>query len=182
MVRATARLAYSSSSLQAVPLSVPGARPPGWPLRLLPLELVGTRLLQKRWLRRSAAPEASTQNDDHYEYIRVPREKMAPVNNGLTETVQHQVSDSAGPQNAAPVLHSVPVQPPAPASQQWRRDSSTMSYTRVSVVQPGGCGDTSVDSVENDPHLEALTKHPTGRLPVPGVSAAAEVKVLMDSG
>ena len=61
-----------------------------------------------------AAPEASTQNDDDYVYIRVPRENMVAVDNGLTETVQHQVSQSAGPQNAAPVLHSVPVQLPAP--------------------------------------------------------------------
>ena len=53
---------------------------------------------------------------------------------------------------------------------------------RVSVVQPGGCGDTSVDSVENEPHLEGLTQHLAGGLAVPGTSAAAEVKVLMDSG
>ena len=63
-----------------------------------------------------AAPEAFTQNDEDYVYIRVPREKMAPVDNGLTETVQHQVSHSAGPQNAAPVLHTVPVQLAATAS------------------------------------------------------------------
>ena len=36
-----------------------------------------------------AATEASTQNDD-YVYIRVPRENMATVDNGLTETGQHQ--------------------------------------------------------------------------------------------
>ena len=63
-----------------------------------------------------AAPEPSWQNDD-YVCIRVPRERMAPMDYGLTETVQHQVSQSAGPQNAAPVLHSVPVQLPAPALQ-----------------------------------------------------------------
>ena len=34
-----------------------------------------------------AAPGTSTQNDEVYVYIRVPREKMAPVDNGLTETV-----------------------------------------------------------------------------------------------
>ena len=33
-----------------------------------------------------------------------------------------------------------------------------------------------------DRHLEALTQHVAGRLAVPGASAAAEVKVLMDSG
>ena len=129
-----------------------------------------------------AAPEASTQNHDDYVYTRVPREKMVPVENGLNETVQHQVSQSAGPQNAAPVQHSVPVQLPAPASQHLCGDSSTISYARVSVLQPGGSDDTSVDTVETEPHLEALTQHVAGRLAVPGVSAAIEVKVLMNSG
>ena len=36
--------------------------------------------------------------------------------------------------------------------------------------------------METEPHLEALTQHVAGRLAVPGASAAAEVKVLMDSG
>ena len=80
-----------------------------------------------------AAPEPSRRNDDDYVYIRVPRERMAPVDYGLTETVQHQVSQSAGPQNAAPVPHSVPVQLPAPALQQSCGDTSTFSYARVSV-------------------------------------------------
>ena len=65
-----------------------------------------------------AAPAASTQKDDDYVYIRVPWEKVAPVDTGLTETVQHHVSQSVGPHNAAPVLQSVPVQLLAPASQQ----------------------------------------------------------------
>ena len=65
-----------------------------------------------------AAPEPSRQNDDGYVYIRVPRERMSPVDFGLTAAVQHQVSQSAGPQNAAPVLHLVSVQLPAPASRQ----------------------------------------------------------------
>ena len=64
-----------------------------------------------------AAPEPPRQNDDDYMYVRVPRERMAPVDYGLPETVQHQVSQSTGPQNAAPVIHSVPVQPPATAPQ-----------------------------------------------------------------
>ena len=115
-------------------------------------------------------------------YIRVPREKVAPVDTGRTETMQYHVSQSAGPQNAAPVLQSVPVQLPAPASQQCLGDSGTISNARVSVLQPVGFGDTSVDAVETEPHLEALTQHVAGRLAVPGVSAAAEVKVLMDSG
>ena len=86
-------------------------------------------------------------------YIRVPREKVTPVDTGRTEMVQHHVSLSAGSQNAAPVLQSLPAQLPAPASQQWFGDSSTISYARVSVLQPG---DTSVDTVDTEPHLEAL--------------------------
>ena len=57
-----------------------------------------------------AAPEASVQNYDDFAYICVPRENMVTVDNGLTETVHHQVSQSAGPQNAVPVLHSAPEQ------------------------------------------------------------------------
>ena len=56
-----------------------------------------------------------------------------------------------------------------------------ISYARVSVLQPGGSGDTSVDTVDTE-HLEALTQHVARRLAVPGASAAAEVNVLMDSG
>ena len=104
-----------------------------------------------------AAPEACMQNDDDHVYICVPREKMAPVDNGFTEAVHNQVSQSAGLQNAAPVLHSVLVQPPARASQQWGGDSSTIYSARVAVVQAGRCGDTIVDSVENEPHMEGLT-------------------------
>ena len=129
-----------------------------------------------------AAPEPSKRNDGDYVYIRVPREKMAPVDYWLTDTVQHQVSQSAGPQNATPVLHSVPVQLPAPASQQSCGDFSTVSCARVSALQPGGSGDTIVDTAETEPHLEALTQHVAGSLAVPGASAAAESKVLMYSG
>ena len=129
-----------------------------------------------------AAPDASTQNDDDYVYMRVPRENMAPVDNGLTETEQHQVSQSDRPQNAAPVLHSVPVQPPETASQQWREDSSTRYSARVVVVKPGRCGNTIVDLVESEPYVEGLTQHLAGRLAVPDSFAVAEVKMLMDSG
>ena len=117
-------------------------------------------------------------------YIRVPREKVAPVDTGLTETVQHHSSQRTVPQNKEPVNHSVPVQLPALALQQWHGDSSIISYARVSVLQSGGCGDASVDVVETEPHLEALAQHFAGRLAVSGASAAAEVKVLMysDSG
>ena len=78
------------------------------------------------------ATAASTQKDDDYVYIRVPRE-VAPVDTGRTETVQHHVSQSTGPQNAAPVLQSVPVQLPAPVS-QWLGDSSTVLYTRLGLA------------------------------------------------
>ena len=49
-------------------------------------------------------------------------------------------------------------------------------------MQPGGSGDTGVDTVDTEPHLEALTQDVAGRLAVPSASAAAKVKVLMDSG
>ena len=39
-----------------------------------------------------------------------------------------------------------------------------------------------MESVENGPQLECLTQHLAGRLAGAGASAAAEVKVLMDSG
>ena len=84
-----------------------------------------------------AVREASTQNDDDYMYIRMPREDMALVDNGLTKTVHHLVSSSVGLQNAATVLPSVPVQLSAPASPYSCDDSSNILYARVSVVQPG---------------------------------------------
>ena len=34
--------------------------------------------------------------------------------------------------------------------------------------------------METEPHLEALMQHVAGRLAVPGASAAAEVKVLVE--
>ena len=36
--------------------------------------------------------------------------------------------------------------------------------------------------METEPHLEVLTQHVAGRLAVPDLSAAIEVKVLMDYG
>ena len=74
-----------------------------------------------------AAPAASTHKDGDYVYIRVLREKTAPVDTRRTETVQHHVSQSDGPQNASPVRQSVMVQLPAPASQRWLGDSSNIS-------------------------------------------------------
>ena len=129
-----------------------------------------------------AAPAASTQTDDDYVYICVPRAKVAPVDTGRTETVKQSISQRPGPQKFAPVLQSVPLQLPAPPSQQWFGDSSTISILRVLVLQPGGFGDTNVNTVDTEPHLEALTRHVAGRLAVPDASVAAEVNVLMDSG
>ena len=74
------------------------------------------------------------------------------------------------------LLHFVLPLPPAPASQHWRGESSTISSARFSVVQPGGSGDTSADSVEAEPHSETRMKHLAGRLAVAVVFAAAEVK------
>ena len=39
-----------------------------------------------------------------------------------------------------------------------------------------------MNSVENESHVEVLTQHFAGRLAVPDASAAAQVKVFMDSG
>ena len=39
-----------------------------------------------------------------------------------------------------------------------------------------------MNSVENKLHVEVLTQHLVGRLAVPGASAVAKIKVLMDSG
>ena len=128
-----------------------------------------------------AATASSTQKIDDKAYICVPRAKVAPVDTERAKTVQHHASQSAGPQNAAPVLQSDPLHLTAPASHQCLGDSGTISYARVSVLKPGGSGDTSVDTVDTEPHLAAPTQHVAGRLAVPGASAAGEVKVLMDS-
>ena len=128
------------------------------------------------------APAVSTQKDDDYVHLHVPRKNVARVDIGRTETVQHDVYQSAGPQITAPVLQLVPVQLPAPASKQLLGDSSTISYACGSVFQPGGSGDTTVDTVDTKPHLEAPMQHDADRLAFPGASTAAEVNVLMDSG
>ena len=73
-------------------------------------------------------------------YTRVPREKMAPMNNGITETVQYQVSQSAGPKNAVPVLHSVPVHSVGTgvaAVARWFQHH----FIRVSALQRMWCHD-----------------------------------------
>ena len=38
-----------------------------------------------------------------------------------------------------------------------------------------------MNSIENEPHAEVLNQILAGRLAVPGASASAEVKMLMDS-
>ena len=124
--------------------------------------------------------DAGTQNNDGNRYIRGPRETMVPVATGRTETVQYLVSQSARPYNAALVSHSVPMLPAATASTQWHGYSRTIYPARVAVVQPGGCGDKIVDSVENEPFLGGLTQHVAGRLVVPGTFVAADMMVLMD--
>ena len=40
----------------------------------------------------------------------------------------------------------------------------------------------TVDTVDTEPHLQAMTQYLPGRFVVPGASAAAEEKVLGDSG
>ena len=52
MAGPTARPLYSSNSPQAVTLSIPRARQPGWTQRLPLFQLVRTRPPQRRWLRR----------------------------------------------------------------------------------------------------------------------------------
>ena len=61
-----------------------------------------------------AASETSTLNDENFVHILVPRERMAPLDNRLIITVEHQVSQSAGPHDATPVLHFVAGEMPAP--------------------------------------------------------------------
>ena len=70
--------------------------------------------------------KARMQNGDYYVYIRMPREKVAPVVIDLTKTVQQHVSQNDGPQNTAPVLHLLTLQLPA--------RSNTILYARVSVL------------------------------------------------
>ena len=129
-----------------------------------------------------AAPEAPTQNDKDYVYILVVREKMVPMDTRLTDTVQHPVSQNAGPPNVAPLLHTVPMQPVATASQRWRGDSSIMCSARVAVVQPGRCCETIVNLLENEQLVEVLTQHIVESLAVPGASSPGGVKMLVDSG
>ena len=124
MARATARtpssssIIISSSNPQGVPLSIPGAKPPRCSLRLPPLrlELVGTRLPLE-----PAAPAASTEKDDDYAYFRVTREKVAPVDTGRTEMVQHHVSERwAAKCRTSPSISSSAAASTRVAAVSWR--------------------------------------------------------------
>ena len=126
-----------------------------------------------------SASEASTRHDDDYVYIRAPREKVVLVDTGFTDALQCHVPQSAGPQqhqsftpfrcNRRRPRRSSGVRIPAPFRTRMSRSCSP-------------CGNASVHTVDTEPHLEALTQHITGRLAVPCASAAAEAKLLMDSG
>ena len=125
----SSRSAYGSKASEAAPASDTPTTGASWYKTASKAVVSGTE---------PAAPEASTSKADYYVYIRVLWEKVAPVNTGRTETVQHHVSKSAEPRNSAPVFQSLLVQLPAPVSQQWLGDSSNVSYARVPVLQPGG--------------------------------------------
>ena len=105
---------------------------------------------------------------------------MVPVGTGRTETVQHHLFSALGRKmpdqsfdqfwrSCLHPLHSSALEIPAPFC------------TRVSVLQPGGSRDASVDTVDSESHLEALMEHVAGHLAVPGASTAAEVNVLTGS-
>ena len=130
-----------------------------------------------------AAAEPSVRNDDDYVYICGPQVKgWRQRIIGSPGRCSTRCIKALGHRMQRQFFTAFPVQLPAPASQQSCGDTSTISYARVAVLQPGGGGDTSVDTVETKPHLKALTQHVAGRLAVPDAFAAAGVKVLMDSG
>ena len=129
--RATSRPPSSSnrsSNPQSVPLSIPGVNPPGGGLRLPPLrlELVGTRPPQKRWLRE---PNLLRPRPLHRRLTTL----RAAGEGGTSGYRAHRDCaalsfQSAGPQNAAPLLQSVSVQLPASASQHRIGDSRSILY------------------------------------------------------
>ena len=128
---ATPPSSNSGSNPQAVPLSMPRATPQGRPLRLPPLrlELESTRPPQKVSLREPNLPRIRrlrrrmTTTCTFKCHGRRWRQSKPGAPRRCTTmflralTVHHNVSQSAGPQNAAPVLQSVSVKLPAPASQ-----------------------------------------------------------------
>ena len=93
-----------------------------------------------------AGPATSTQTDDDYVCICVRRAKEAPVdagaprrcNNLITRALGRKVSHQSFNQFRYSCRHP----------RLSRGDSSTTSYARVSVLQPGGSGDTSVETVD----------------------------------
>lgn len=66
-----------------------------------------------------AAPAAGLRHGGNYVYIPVPRQRVAPIDAGVTTTAQHAMSHNAGPHGLAQARHSVPVRFRAPASQPW---------------------------------------------------------------
>ena len=164
----------SSSNPQAVLLSMPGTKPPGWPLRLPPLrlELVSTRPRQKRWLRQSNLL------------------RLRPLRRRITTTCTfacrgrrwRQWIPGAPRRYSTMFLRALGCKMPHQSFNQSRGSCShsrcsSGSYARPSVLQPEGSGDTCADTADTEPNLEALMQHVAGRLAVPGASAAAEVKV-----
>ena len=63
------------------------------------------------------APETTTQKHSLYVYMRVLRWKMAPLDNSLTDTMQHHVFQLARQQYAAEVLRCIIVYQQAPTTQ-----------------------------------------------------------------
>lgn len=152
MARDAVRSSYSSSWPQQVPLNFQDVRPPGWSLRLPPLELAGTRPPQRTVVPQAepAAPGAPTKTDAYCVYTREKREKVVPADNGLTETMHHRVSQSTAPHNAASVVSLCAGT--ATGRLLWCGDFSNVSCTRISVSHSGGSDDTGGDTVETEPH------------------------------
>ena len=147
---------------------------PASPLRL---ELVGTRPPQKRWLRKPNLLR-----------LRRLRRMVTTTCTFACHGRRWRQWIPGSPRRCSTIFsRALGRKTQFRCSCRHRRRSSGLEIpvpcrTRVSVLQPGGSGDTSVDTVDTEPHLEALTQHVAGRLAIPGASAAAEVKVLMDSG
>ena len=88
-----------SSNPQAAPLNIPGASPTAWPVRLPPSSAPANITASNAAITdtKPVATQVSTQNDDAYLSIRLTREMIVSVDNAVTETVQHQVSQVGGP-------------------------------------------------------------------------------------
>ena len=138
MARASARPPYSSSSPQAVPLSIPGARPSGCPLLLPHLELVGNRSPQKWWLQRpnllrlkllrrrvTIMCTFECRGRRWRQWLTgSPRRCVTMFHRALGHRMQRQLF--------TPFRFNCQHRS---LSQQWRGDPGTISYERVSVLQ-----------------------------------------------